>query len=272
MQPQWFETNRKSWDERVPIHLKSPFYRIEAFKAGESPLYDFEHQELGSVKDCELLHLQCHFGLDTLSWARAGARVTGLDFSEPAIQAAQGLADELALPADFVCGNVYDAPELLSSGRFDIVYTGRGALIWLPDIKRWAGIVARLLKPGGRFYMHEFHPAMDVFADDSLAVEYSYFHEAEPRRWEGTGSYADFEAETENNVSLEWSHPIGDVVTALIQAGLRIELLKERPDACAYRRWPFMREVKPGDFRLPEELPALPLTYSLKAVKADPVF
>jgi SAM-dependent methyltransferase len=260
------ETNRRNWDERVPIHLKSEFYGLERFKDGESTLYTFELDDLGPVKDCSLVHLQCHIGLDTLSWARQGASVTGLDFSRPAVEAASALASGLDIPARFVQGNVYDAVEVLGE-TYDVVYTGRGALIWLPELEPWAQAVSRLLKPGGRFYMHEFHPITEVFAEDSLDVAEDYFHSAEPRRWEGSGTYAEPDAETEHNVSLEWKHTLGDVVSALANAGLRIELLREQNRGSAFRRWPFMVEVAPREFALPPGLPRLPLTYTLLATR-----
>jgi SAM-dependent methyltransferase len=266
MRQEWFETNRLSWDERVPIHLQSAFYDLSGFKSGKNTLHPFELEELGSVEGSSLVHLQCHFGLDTLSWARLGAQVTGLDFSLPAVEAATQVAEDLGLPARFVHANVYQAPEALQA-TYDVVYTGRGALIWLPDLSAWAEVVASLLNPGGRFYLHEFHPFADVFAEDSLEVVDGYFHESEPRRWEGSGTYADTEADTAHNTSLEWKHPLGDVVTVLARVGLRIELLRERRGGSHFRRWPFMVESESGELVLPERMPALPLTYSLLASK-----
>jgi SAM-dependent methyltransferase len=158
----WLANNRDSWNERVPIHVASAFYDVDGFKAGRAELYAYELRDVGSVRGKDLVHLQCHFGLDTLSWAKRGARVTGVDFSAPAIEAATRLAGEMGVRAKFVVANVYDAPAVLRR-RFDVVYTGRGALSWLPDVRRWAAVVARLLRPGGLFYLTEFHPAEWMF-------------------------------------------------------------------------------------------------------------
>ncbi|MDQ3636616.1 MAG: class I SAM-dependent methyltransferase, partial [Actinomycetota bacterium] len=175
-QNRWRETNKASWDERVPIHVGGEFYGVEGFRAGEEHLRPFELEEMGDVSGKELLHLQCHFGKDTLSWARHGARVTGLDFSAPAVEAAGKLAAEIGIEAEFVRSDVYEANEALGGRTFDVVYTGLGALNWLPDITRWAGVVAGLVRPGGFLYLAEFHPFANVFGDDDLTVEHDYFH------------------------------------------------------------------------------------------------
>ena len=173
---EWRELNRAWWDERTPLHVTSAFYDVEGFRAGRSDLRPFEVEEMGDVAGRELVHLQCHFGLDTLSWARLGAHVTGLDFSHPAIDAARALTDELGMDAAFVVSDVYDAPQTLAR-TFDIVYTGIGALCWLPDIPRWAGVVRDLLRPGGVLYLVETHPMSDVLGDEDLVARYPYFHD-----------------------------------------------------------------------------------------------
>lgn len=157
--------NKALWDERVPIHVASDFYDVTGFKGGGQTLRDFELAEVGDVTGLQLVHLQCHFGLDTLSWARRGAHVTGLDFSEKAIEAARTVADETELQARFVVADVYDAPAVLGE-TYDIVYTGLGALCWLPDINRWAETVTFLLRPGGFVYLAEFHPFADTLDDE----------------------------------------------------------------------------------------------------------
>jgi len=262
---EWRETNRAWWDERVPIHVGSDLYDVEAFLAGASKLHAFEIEEVGAVDGLTLVHPQCHFGLDTLSWARRGAHVTGLDFSAPAVEAARALADRAGLDAEFVQADVYDAGAALGNRRFDVVYTGRGALNWLPDIERWAQVMAALVAPGGRFYLCEMHPFAHVFADDALTVENPYF-QPEGFVWDDDGgTYADPDAQTAHNRTIEWSHPIGAVVTALARAGLRIDLLHEHERTFAIG-WPFL-ERDPGErlFRLPDGLPSLPLMYSLLA-------
>jgi SAM-dependent methyltransferase len=252
------ELNRAWWDERVPLHVASDFYDVESFKAGGDTLLAFADAEAGDVGGRSLVHLQCHFGLDTLSWARRGAQVTGVDFSQPAIDAGTALAAELDLPAEFVRANLYDAPAALGGRRFEIVYTGLGALNWLPDIRRWAAVVADLLQPGGILHLIEFHPITWVFGDDNLTIEHDYF-QREPFRFDDPGTYADLTAATSENETEEWQHALADVVTALIDAGLTIELLREH-DFTAFQRWPFL-----VDGRMPEGRPRLPLMYSLRA-------
>ena len=260
--------NRAMWDERVPIHLSSDFYDVDGFRTGRRRLAvePFEVDELGDVTGRTLLHLQCHFGLDTLSWARLGARVTGLDFSAPAVEAATALAAETGIDAEFVRADLYDAVSALGGRHFDVVYTGKGALIWLPDIGRWASVCAALLAPGGTFYLSEFHPVADMFGWDTLELERSYF-EPEPLFDQSTGTYAELEAPTEVNASYEWQHPLGTVVSALVDAGLRVEMLHEHAHTL-FPRWPFLERRDDGTFVLPAGMPRLPLMYSLRAVKA----
>jgi len=160
---EYLAANRALWDEWTAIHETSSFYDLEAFKAGGSRLRDYEVDEVGDVTGKSLLHLQCHFGIDTLSWARLGARVTGADFSDRAIELGRSLAAELRLDATFVRSDLYDLPSVLD-GQFDVVYTSRGVLGWLPDLGRWAGVVAHFLRPGGVFYMTEIHPVAQAFA------------------------------------------------------------------------------------------------------------
>ena len=231
------QVNRAWWDERVPLHVESEFYDVDAFKAGRGTLRPFELEEVGDVQGRSLVHLQCHFGLDTLSWARRGARVTGLDFSEPAVEAARGIAVETGVHADFVAADVHDAGESLGGRRFDVVYTGLGAINWLPDIERWARTVAGLIAPGGFLYLSEFHPFSWVFADEDLSVEYDYFDGRYTS--DDPGTYADLQAQTVNNRTEEWPHALGAVVSALLDAGLDLEFLHEH-DYTLYPRWPFL--------------------------------
>jgi SAM-dependent methyltransferase len=265
MAEDWFEVNRELWDERVPIHVASELYDVEAFVAGRSSLRPFELAELPDVRGRSLVHPQCHFGEDTLSWARLGARVTGLDFSGPAVAAARELAARCELAAEFVEANVYDASEALGGRRFDIVYTGIGALNWLPDVERWARVMASLVAPGGCLYLAEFHPFTHVFGDDDFTIEYPYFHDpGRPFEFPNTGNYADPEARTMHNRAFEWNHGVGAVVSAIIAAGFELEFLHEH-DYTLFARWPFLVGER-GSFRLPEGMPSLPLLYSLRAV------
>ncbi|WP_083903870.1 class I SAM-dependent methyltransferase [Nocardia cerradoensis] len=265
---QWVELNRANWDERVPIHLTSEFYDVDRFVAGAEALRAFELDEVGDVRGKRLLHLQCHIGTDTLAWARHGAAVTGLDFSAPAVRTATGLAARIGVPgARFVTANVYDAATALAGNRYDIVYTGVGALVWLPDLVRWASVVAQLLAPGGFLYLTEFHPFGDILAeDDGRTVAYDYFDPA-PQVWEEPGTYADPDAPTTANVTVQWQHGIGEIVTALAAAGLRLDFLHEH-DFTLYPRFRNLSE-EGGQYRLPPGQPRVPLLFSLRASKPD---
>ncbi|MEU2680050.1 class I SAM-dependent methyltransferase [Streptomyces sp. NPDC007107] len=264
----WREVNRARWDERVPIHAAGDYYDLDAFLAGRDVLRGFEIEEVGDVTGRTLLHLQCHIGLDTLSWARRGAaQVVGLDFSEPAVEVARGLAGSLGLSqerAAFVPSDVYDAAEAVPDSAYDIVYTGTGALNWLPDVPRWAEVAASLVAPGGFLYLAEFHPLTDCLDDETgSTVTYDYFSRD---AWvdESPGTYADFDAATVHNRSVEWQHPVGEVVSALAAAGLRIEFLHEH-DASLFARYPALVRHADGFYRFPADRPRIPMMYSVKA-------
>lgn len=270
---EYTEANRKHWDEIAPIHAASPFYRVDEFRAGQSKLkHHVEVAELGDVRGKTLLHLQCHFGMDTLAWARLGAQVVGVDLSEPAIAAATDLAQRAGLAdrAEFVVSNVYDAPAALGGRTFDRAYTGIGALCWLPDLAAWASVIDELLRPGGRLHLVEFHPVTHwCLSEDDLTVKYSFFHDG-PWVWDDdpdeAGSYADPDATFDNNDTVEWNHGIGAIVTALATAGFRVESLVERP-TLFMQRWPFQVEHGHQDWRNPPEMPQIPLSFSLLAEK-----
>jgi SAM-dependent methyltransferase len=263
------EANRRHWDEIVPIHAGSEFYDVASFKAGKSKLKPVELEEVGDVRGRTMLHLQCHFGLDTLSWAREGAIVTGADFSEQAIETARALAAETGVEARFVVSDLYRLPENLD-GQFDIVFTSYGAIYWLPDIRRWAQVAAHFVRPGGTFYIAEFHPFAWVFDDEpdvtDLHVRYPYFQTGEPVRFEIEGTYADRTAAVEHRVTYSWPHPLGDIVTALIDAGLRIEFLHEFPFS-TYQFLPFTEQVSDHVVRLTKHDGCVPLLFSIKATK-----
>ncbi|MFF8786387.1 class I SAM-dependent methyltransferase [Streptomyces sp. NPDC015125] len=264
----WREANRARWDERVALHTVSDFYDQAGFRRARDVLRDFEVAEVGDVTGRSLLHLQCHFGQDTLSWAHRGAaRVVGLDFSEPAIDTARELAAELGYGPDraaFVVADVYDAAEAVPDTAYDIVYTGIGALNWLPDLERWADTAASLIAPGGFLYLAEFHPLCDALDDETGSrLVHDYFNRD---AWvaETPGTYTDFGAPTVNNRSVEWQHPLGDVVSALAGAGLRIDFLHEH-DMTMFRRFAALRRDGDGYHRFPDDRPRVPLMYSLKA-------
>ncbi|MAD78732.1 MAG: SAM-dependent methyltransferase [Planctomycetaceae bacterium] len=265
MNPDHRAANLASWDERVSIHLQSDLYDVEGFVAGKSKLRPFELEELGEVTGLRMAHLQCHFGLDTLSWAREGAIVTGLDFSPAAIQAARALAARTGIDATFVVGDVLDAAAVLD-GPFDVVYTGLGAICWIDDLERWSRQIAGLLEPGGILYLAEFHPLTDIFNADSLTVTESYFDDGRPYRDEASGTYADRDTDTENNLSYSWTHPISTVLNHLLAAGFSIERMEEH-DFTLFPR--FKGLVNPHDdiHRFPDGHPRLPMMYSLRAIR-----
>ena len=267
--------NLKTWEAWTRIHVGSAFYDVASFRDGSRPnrLRDYELDEVGPVTGKSLLHLQCHFGLDTLSWARLGAHVTGADFSPAAIDAARALAAELGIDARFVVSDLYDLPSNLDE-QFDIVYTSRGVLGWLPNIRRWADVVAHFVKPGGIFYITEIHPVAQVF-DDEIAVgaagelhlRYPYWEHSEPLTFEVEGSYADRAAPTAGLVEHSWDHSLGEIVSALIDSGLRIELLHEFD----FVDWelPWLTKGDDGRWRLPAGTAGqLPLFFSLRASKS----
>jgi len=265
-------SNREHWDEATDLHARGNVYGIEDFKAGRCQLHRIEVEELGDVTGKTLLHLQCHFGLDTLSWAWRGAIVTGVDFSPKSIALARSLAAEVAIDARFVESNVYDLPTALS-GMFDIVFTSYGVLCWLPDLKRWGEIVARYLEPGGVFYIAEAHPFIRVFPTDDdvtdgsteLRPRFSYFHDSAGTRWPPGADYAG-DGTRYTTPEHTWQHSMGDIVNALVTAGLRIEFLHEFP-YCVWKVIAFTEPVERGCWGPGPRFPQLPLMFSLKATK-----
>jgi len=263
---EYLRANRALWDEWTTIHERSADYNLAGFKAEGSRIRPYEIEEIGDVTGRDLLHLQCHFGIDTLSWARLGARVTGVDFSEVGIELARELAAELGLDARFILSNILDLPTVLAD-QFDIVYTSRGVLAWLPDLTTWANVIAGFLRPGGTFYITEEHPFMHVFSDDAeLRVGNNYFRGPEPNAWTVIGSYADPSAHVNQSVAYSWGHTMGEIVTVLAAAGLHLQFLHEFP----FAEWayPFLVAQDDGTWRLPDNQEAkVPLFFSLRAVK-----
>ncbi len=262
--------NRRVWDAWAEINAASDFYDLDGFKRGATSLRPLEIAELGEVEGKTLLHLQCHFGMDTLSWARRGARVTGVDFSPRAIALAEGLAAELGLAARFIQADIYELPQKLNE-QFDIVFTSYGVLAWLSDLSRWGRVIARMLKPGGVFYMVEIHPFSSMLEDESpeqvLTLRYPYFADSEPMAFTAQTSYADPEGQhTPPLTNYQWFHSLGEVVNALLDAGLQLEFLHEH-SMTVFRQLPFMRQDEDGWWRLPEGLPEIPLLFSIKAGK-----
>jgi ubiquinone/menaquinone biosynthesis C-methylase UbiE len=270
MTEEFLAANRAHWDELVPIHAKSDFYDLGRFKAGGTSLKSVELEQLGDVSGRSLLHLQCHFGMDTLSWARLGARVTGMDFSSKAIEQATNVAEEIGIDARFIESNIYDLPNVLDE-EFDIVFTSYGVLVHLPDMPSWAKVVARFLKPGGAFHMVEFHPFSQMFDDtpdlSELKFAYPYFDHKAPLKFEpdDQGSYADRSA-TVDTPTYEWSHSLSIILGSLLKAGLRIETFREFNHS-VYRQLPFMEQSDDGYWRMPAGQPDVPLMFSVLATK-----
>lgn len=263
---EYSRSNRELWNEWVHINAASELYRLEEFKAGAIKLNDLERSEVGEVAGKTLLHLQCHFGMDTLSWARLGAQVTGIDFSDEAIAMARQLSSELQIPARFLCSDIYRLDEILKE-QFDIVYTSYGVLGWLADIPRWAKIAADRVKPGGFFYIAEIHPFAMVLDDeaDAYRLRYPYF-DKNVMAFDVQGSYADRNAKTKTKVEYGWNHTLGEIVTSLIDAGLTIEFLHEFPYS-VYEQLPYLKPDEKGLWHPAEDPAMLPLMFSLKAGK-----
>ena len=262
------DTNRAHWDELARIHkTPSDYYDVDGFKAGGISLRPVERDEVGDVRGKSLLHLQCHFGLDTLSWARLGARVTGLDFSTEAIAQARQLAAECELDARFVCADLDELGDL--GETFDIVFTSFGTTVWLPDLDRWAALIARSLAPGGFFYIIDSHPFSCCLGNQAdpevVRVIEPYFRPGVSRFEGGDGDYAVHDAKVESP-SYEWSHTLGEIVTALATAGLRIVFLHEFP-FCDYAAMETMQRGPDGYYRLADESKRIPHMYSIKAMR-----
>jgi 2-polyprenyl-3-methyl-5-hydroxy-6-metoxy-1,4-benzoquinol methylase len=256
--------NLDAWNQMAGIHADSPEYRLAEFKAGENVLKPIELREVGDVRGKSMLHLQCHFGLDTMSWARMGANITGVDFSDKAIALARSISAELKIPARFIQSNVYDAPSALHK-QFDIVFTSYGALCWLPDIKRWAETAAHFVKPGGFFYMAEFHPLI-LMSDNrrgmtKLENEISYFHTAMREDPPGPDYSDPSKIVSETH---QWMYRLGDIVSAIAATGLRIEFMHEYAE-CIYQHFPFMKRGADGQWHI--EGDPIPTIFSIKATR-----
>lgn len=266
--------NRDNWDERVPAHAASADYALDRFLRDPeflSGVVRFDLPRLGVVAGARGVHLQCHIGTDTVSLARLGARMTGLDFSTPAVAQAAALAERVDAAVDFVAADVYDAVEVLGGGRFDLVFTGVGALCWLPDIRRWAAVVAGLLRPGGRLFMREGHPMLWALAeprpDGLLVVEHPYFETAAPTVWDDAGTYVETDATFVHTTTHEWNHGLGEIVGALLDVGMDLTMLVEH-DSAPWEALPGqMERLDGGEWRLAERPERLPHTYTLQAVK-----
>jgi len=268
------EINRANWDERAPAHAASPDYAVDRFASDPAHLSEvvrFDLPLLGDVGGLRGVHLQCHIGTDTISLARLGASMTGLDFSNASLTQARRIAGLAGADVRFVQAEVYDALTVLEPASFDLVYTGIGALGWLPDIARWAAVVAGLLRPGGRLFIREGHPMLwaleDSRPDGLLVVEYPYFEREEPMVFDEGGTYVETDAVFTHNRTHEWNHGLGEIMTALMTAGMDVTGFAEH-DSVPWEALPGqMERIGGGEWRLADRPWRLPHTYTLQAVR-----
>jgi SAM-dependent methyltransferase len=266
--------NLANWEERVPAHAASPDYALERFRTDPAHLSDvvrFDQPLLGEIAGLRGVHLQCHIGTDTLSLARLGASMTGLDFSPAALEQARTLAAETGAEIEYVQSDLYDAVSALGGARFDLVYTGIGAICWLPQIERWADVVVELLAPGGRLFMREGHPMLwtleDVGNEGKVLVEYPYFEHEEPFVFTEGGTYVKTDAEFETSETHTWNHALGEILTALLRRGMRITGFVEH-DSVPWDGLPgLMERLDTGEHRLRDRPSRLAASYTLQAVK-----
>jgi len=271
---EYMKANRANWDQRAPAHAMSPGYNVQRFiddPAFIGEVVRFDRVRLGDLSGLRGVHLQCHIGTDTIGLSRLGARMTGLDFSPAAIEQARTLVAKCGDDVTFVEANVYDAASALSGEQFDLVFTGIGALCWLPSVSRWAATVAALLKPGGRLFIREGHPMLwsltDARPDGLLVVDYPYFERDEPSVWEDGGTYVETDVVFTANTTHEWNHGLGEIVTALIEQGLQITGLVEHDSVPWEALLGQMTNDDRGEWRLTERPWRLAASYTLQAVK-----
>jgi SAM-dependent methyltransferase len=269
----YLEVNRANWDDRAAAHAASPGYAVDRFVADPTFLSEvvrFDRERLGDLQGLAAVHLQCHIGTDTVSLARLGARMTGVDLSPASLAEARRLAARTGTPVDFVESEVYRALEVLTPGAFALVYTGIGALCWLPDIARWAGVVAGLLRPGGRLFLREGHPmlwSLDERDTDRLVVGFPYFERDEPLVFDDAGTYVPTDATFAHNTSWVWNHGLGQIVTALLDAGMELTGLVEH-DSVPWEALPGQMVCdEDGEWRLASEPWRLAASYTLQAVR-----
>ena len=260
---QYFDANKVLWNRRTTVHKASSFYDLAEFKAGKNVLTPIELREVGDVKGKKLLHLQCHFGLDTMSWSRYGAKCTGIDLSDEAVKLAKEINDEMKLDATFICCNIYDLEEKIDE-KFDIVFTSYGTIGWLPDLTKWAEIISHCLEPGGVFYMAEFHPVVWMFDDEFTHIQY-YYENRELIVTENYGTYTDRKTIIPGK-EYSWNHSLSEVLNSLIKAGLRIDLFNE----FMYSPYPnFSKTVQgnDGNWYINGMEGKIPMVYSIMAQK-----
>ncbi|KQT17387.1 methyltransferase type 12 [Chryseobacterium sp. Leaf404] len=259
----YLDINKNSWNAMVEPHLKSDFYFVDEFLKGRNSLNSIELDLLGDIKRKSILHLQCHFGQDSISLSRMGAKVTGVDLSDKAIYAAKDLAKQCGTETKFICTDVYNLPNVLNE-KFDIVFTSYGTIGWLPDLKKWAEVISHFLKPEGEFVMAEFHPVVWMYDDDFERVAYNYFNE-KPIIETTEGTYADKSAEIVQDY-VSWNHPLSDVLQSLIDKNLIVENFREF-DWSPYSCFRLVEEFEKGKWRITKFGNKIPMVYAIKAKK-----
>jgi SAM-dependent methyltransferase len=270
----YLELNRANWDARAAAHAASPGYSVSSFiedPAFLSGVVRFDLPRLGDISGLRGVHLQCHIGTDTISLARLGARMTGLDLSPASLAQARALAAQLGADVDFVDADVYDATRALGERAFELVFTGIGALCWLPSVRRWAEVVSALLVPGGRLFIREGHPMLWALEDDRsdglLVVDYPYFERDEPTVEDYPGTYVETDQTFEHNLTHTWNHGLGELITAVLEAGMEIVSLVEH-DSVPWEALPGqMQRDASGEWRLTDRPERLPHSYTLQAIK-----
>lgn len=259
----YLKANKKWWNDVTLIHSRSKLYDLAGFKKGKSSLESTELEEVGKVHGKNLLHLMCHFGMDTLSWARLGATATGVDLSDHSIKLAKKLSKEIGVPATFICSDIYELPNILNK-KFDIIFTSYGVLCWLSNIKKWGKIINHFLKKGGMFYITEVHPFTNILSYD-FKIFYKYFKKG-PYTDDSSGTYTDWSAPVKG-ITYEWSYTISDVINVLLFEGLKIEHVHEFPFTM-YDQFPgFMEQNEKGQYVFKNKKIQIPLLFSLKALK-----
>ena len=259
----YLKTNKQTWNNKTAIHIESEFYNNKSFLEGKSTLYSIELSLLGDLNNKRILHLQCHFGQDTMTFSRLGAKATGIDFSDKAIEKARAFSEKLNLDTSFICCDIYDIPNHLDE-KFDIVFTSYGTIGWLPDIDKWAAVVSHFLKPKGKFIMADFHPVIWMFDNDFKKVFYSYFN-IEPIIEVESGTYADKNSKIKTK-TITWNHPTSEVLKALIQSGLEINSFNEY-DYSPYNCFNQTEEFEKGKFIIKHLGNKIPMVFSIEATK-----
>ena len=257
----YLDINRNLWNAKVDSHLKSDFYFVKEFLQGRTSLNSIELKLLGDIKGKKILHLQCHFGQDSISLSRLGAKVTGIDLSDKAIEAAKNLAKQCGTDTEFIISDVYDLPNVLDQ-EFDIVYTTYGTIGWLPDLEKWAEVISHFLKPGGQLIFVEFHPAVWMYDNDFASVKYSYFNE-ETIIETNEGTYADKTADLAN-VEVSWNHSLSEVLTSLLTKNLVLQKFQEY-NWSPYPCFQHIEEIEKGKYQIPQFGNKIPLVYSIIA-------